>query len=53
MYNQQWKTEYKEMKNLKKEQIDVLENGPKSLTQAWMLSAMQYDYRRMKLDRQS
>ena len=28
--------------------IDILENGPKSLTQAWLLQAMRYKYGRLK-----
>jgi hypothetical protein len=28
-------------------QINILKNGPKSLTQAWALQAMKYDWDRM------
>jgi hypothetical protein len=28
--------------------IDILENGPKSLTQAWLLQAMCYKYGQLK-----
>ena len=30
---------------LSKYQIDLLENGPKSLTQSWALQAMHYDWK--------
>ena len=44
-----WMEEYKELKfsSLTKKQIDLLENGPKSLTDAWALGAMKYDYSRI------
>lgn len=41
-----WMEEYKELKlsRLTKKQLELLENGPKSLTDAWALGAMKYDY---------
>jgi hypothetical protein len=45
--NQEWKRKYLEMKNLSEYQINILKNGPKSLTQAWALQAMKYDWDRM------
>jgi len=41
-----WMEEYKALKlsRLTKKQLDLLENGPKSLTDAWALGAMKYDY---------
>ena len=34
-----WREEYKQYTSNKKE-LDLLENGPKSLSQSWMLNAM-------------
>jgi hypothetical protein len=44
-----WMEEYKAMKlsRLTKKQLDLLENGPHSLSQAWLLGAMHQDYKRI------
>ena len=42
--NQNWKKKYLQMKNLNEYQIKLLEDGPKSLSQAWALQAMKYDW---------
>ena len=43
-----WKTEYQSMKLLNKKQIQLLEDGAKSLSQSWILGAMWSDYKRLK-----
>ena len=43
-----WKTEYQSMKLLNKKQIQLLEEGAKSLSQSWMLGAMYGDYKKLK-----
>ena len=45
--NQNWKQKYLEMKNLSEYQINILKNGPNSLSQAWALQAMKYDWKRI------
>ena len=42
--NQNWKKKYLQMKNLSEYQIKLLKDGPKSLSQAWALQAMKYDW---------
>ena len=36
------------MKHLSKYQVDLLENGPKSLAQSWMMGAMHNDWKKKK-----
>ncbi len=43
-----WREEYKEMKLLSKLQLELLNNGPRSLSQSWLLGAMHSDWRRKK-----
>ena len=44
-----WRKEYLEMKaGLSKFQIQLLNEGPKQLAQAWLLGAMHQDYKKMK-----
>lgn len=44
-----WRKEYLEMKaGLSKFQIQLLNEGPKQLAQAWLLGAMHNDYEKMK-----
>ena len=43
-----WREEYKQLRNLKENQIKVLDEGAKSLAQSWMLNAMHQDYQRIK-----
>tara|TARA_B100001939_G_scaffold113989_1_gene98578 strand:- start:43 stop:234 length:192 start_codon:yes stop_codon:yes gene_type:complete len=47
--NVDWKKEYLEIKGnlLKESQINLLTNGPKSLTQSWALMAMKRDYHKI------
>jgi len=43
-----WKEEYKSMKVLNKRQLELLENGPDSLSSSWSLQAMYNDWKRIK-----
>ena len=43
-----WRQEYASMKCVNKTQMDLLENGPKSLAQSWHLQAMKGDWMKMK-----
>ena len=47
--NVDWKKEYLEIKGnlLKESQINLLTNGPKSLTQSWALMGMKRDYHKI------
>ena len=43
-----WREEFKESRHLSEYQLEILENGPKSLSQSWMLGAMHGQWREMK-----
>ena len=43
MYNT-WKEEYKDMNPLSTYQVELLDTGPHSLAQSWLLGAMYSDY---------
>jgi hypothetical protein len=43
-----WREEFKESRNLSKYQLEILEKGPRSLAQSWMLGAMHGQWREMK-----
>ena len=44
-----WRKDYLEMKaGLSKLQIQLLNEGPNQLAQAWLLGAMHQDYKKMK-----
>ena len=43
-----WREEYQGMKVLSKYQVDLLQNGPKSLAQSWMMGAMHNDWKKKK-----
>ena len=43
-----WREEYQGMKVLTKYQVDLLKNGPKSLSQSWMMGAMHNDWKKKK-----
>ena len=43
-----WREEYRGMKVHGKYKQNLLENGPKSLAQSWMMQAMYNDWKRMK-----
>ena len=42
-----WREEYKNYTS-SKYQLDLLENGPKSLSQSWMMGAMHNKWKKMK-----
>ena len=42
-----WREEYKNYTSSKYE-LDLLENGPKSLAQSWMMSALHNKWKKMK-----
>lgn len=44
---QNWKREYENSRVLDQSRIKILHNGPKSLSQAWILAAMRRDYKNM------
>ena len=43
-----WREEYRGMKALGKLQSELLTNGPKSLSQSWIMQAMYNDWKRKK-----
>ena len=43
-----WRQEFKELNNLSKFQLEILENGPKSLSQSWMMGALHNKWKKMK-----
>ena len=45
-----WRNEYIDLcsPRLTKRQIELLEHGPKGLSQAWLLGAMRNDWKRIK-----
>ena len=43
-----WRQEFKESKQLSQYQLDILNNGPRSLAQSWALGAMHGEWRKMK-----
>ena len=40
MSNESWKDQYKQWKNLKPYQTKLIDEGPKSQSQAWLLNSM-------------
>ena len=48
MPDDDWKTEYKEWKDLKSFQIRLLEEGAQSQSQAWLINAMWCEWKEMK-----
>ena len=43
-----WRQEYAGMKIVSKLQRDLLENGPKSLSQSWILQALYNEWKKIK-----
>ncbi len=43
-----WRSEYLDLKVLSVSQCELLEKGPKSLSQSWILGAMYNDWKRIK-----
>ena len=48
MKDDNWREEYKSMKLLSKYQVELLDNGAKSLAQSWMLGVMYSDWKKKK-----
>ena len=48
MNDEIWKEEYKKWKLLKPFQIQLLDNGAKSLSQTWLINAMWCDWKDIK-----
>ena len=46
--SEDWRQEYLGMKAHGKYQTELLENGPKSLAQSWMMQAMHNDWKKKK-----
>ena len=42
-----WREEYKDYTSIKR-YLELLENGPKSLSQAWVLGALYNDWKKIK-----
>ena len=43
-----WKIQYKQWKNLKSYQIKLIDDGPKSQSQAWLLNSMWCEWMDLK-----
>ena len=43
-----WRSEYLDLKVLSISQCELLEKGPKSLSQSWIMGAMYNDWKRIK-----
>ena len=48
MNDQHWKNQYKQWKTLKPYQIKLIDDGPKSQSQAWLLNSMWCEWMEMK-----
>ena len=48
MNEETWKTQYKSWKNLKPYQIKLIDDGPKSQSQAWLLNSMWCEWMELK-----
>ena len=48
MSNESWKDQYKQWKNLKPYQIKLIDDGPKSQSQAWLLNSMWCEWMDLK-----
>ena len=48
MSEEAWKTQYKKWKNLKPYQIKLIDDGPKSQSQAWLLNSMWCEWIELK-----
>ena len=47
MNDKNWREEYKGMKPLNKKQIQLLDEGAKSLSQSWFIQAMYIDWKKI------
>ena len=48
MNDKNWREEYKGMKPLNKKQIQLLDEGAKSLSQSWFIQEMYIDWKKIK-----
>ena len=48
MSNEIWKNQYKQWKNLKPYEIKLIDDGPKSQSQAWLLNSMWCEWIELK-----
>ena len=48
MIDESWKNQFKKWKNLKPYQIKLIDDGPVSQSQAWLLNSMWCEWRDMK-----
>ena len=48
MSEETWKNQYKEWKDLKPYQIKLIDDGPKSQSQAWLLNSMWCEWMDLK-----
>ena len=48
MIEETWKTQYKQWKKLKPYQIKLIDDGPKSQSQAWLLNSMWCEWMDLK-----
>ena len=53
MSDETWKIQYKEWKKLKPYQIKLIDDGPKSQSQAWLLNAMWCEWMDLKKNNSS
>ena len=48
MIDESWKNQFKKWKNLKPYQIKLIDDGPQSQSQAWLLNSMWCDWMDLK-----
>ena len=48
MTDETWKDQYKQWKNLKPYEIKLIDDGPKSQSQAWLLNSMWCEWMNLK-----
>ena len=48
MIDESWKNQFKKWKNLKPYQIKLIDEGPSSQSQAWLLNSMWCEWKGMK-----
>ena len=48
MSEENWKNQYKQWKNLKPYQIKLIDDGPKSQSQAWLINSMWCEWMDLK-----
>ena len=48
MIDESWKVQYKEWKDLRPYQIKLIDDGPKSQSQAWLLNSMWCEWMDLK-----